>query len=451
MSVFKNFWDFVQGKMLGSSEVVISSADLNSLVDRDKLTELTTYEFALCSGINIIANALSACEIRTFVHNKEVHGDEYFLWNYSPHYNYNANEFMQKIVWNLIYRNECLVIETKGGLVVADSYEHEVYALYQDVFRNVIVNADSQNGVPHPYTFPRPFRMDEVLFYRLSSRNIKSILDYLMEGYKQLLETAVDKFQKSAGERGVLTIDGNAAATQNYGMKADGTPRTFNDVFAEMMNERFKSYFNAKNAVMPIWKGFDYQVKTSEASKRTTSEVKDITDMTTEITTKVANALQIPPQIMLGTAAEVKQLTRNLITFGIRPIADVITTENNRKRNGKEVLKGTYQMIDLTGIEYTDIFEAAQGAYNLLGSGSSIDEIRILTGRPELGTKWSKKHLISKNFADLESLEDMGKIGNGGTDPPGTQAPVPGGDAPPSDLEHEENGGKEDDNAKEND
>lgn len=447
MSVFKNFWDFVQGKMLGGSEVTISSDDLAGLVDREKLTELSLYEFALCSGINIIANALSACEIRTFVNNIEVHGEEYYLWNFSPHYNYNANEFLQKIVWNLIYKNECLVIETKGGLVVADSYEHEVYALYQDVFRNVIVNSDSQGGIPHPYTFPRPFRMDEVLFYRLGSRNIKTLLDYLMEGYRQLLETAIDKFQKSAGERGILTIDGNAAATQNYGTKPDGTPRTFTDVFSEMMNDRFKSYFRAKNAVMPIWKGFDYQIKGTEAAKRSTSEVKDITDMTTEITTKVANALQIPPQLMLGTAAEVKQLTRNLITFGIRPIADVIETENNRKRNGKEVLQGTYQMIDLTGIEYTDIFEAAQGAYNLLGSGASIDEIRALTGRPEIGTKWSRKHLISKNFADLETIEDLGRIGNGGTDPPAGN-PEPGGD-PPADGEKgaKKNGGKEGENA----
>jgi HK97 family phage portal protein len=447
MSVFKNFWDFVRGKMLGGSEVTISSDELAGLVDREKLTELSLYEFALCSGINIIANALSACEIRTFVNNKEIHGEEYYLWNYSPHYNYNANEFLQKIVWNLIYKNECLVVETRGGLVVADSYEHEVYALYQDVFRNVIVNSDSQNGIPHPYTFPQSFRMEDVLFYRLSSRNIKSILDYLMEGYRSLLETAIDKFQKSAGERGILTIDGNAAAGQNYGTKPDGTLRTFNDVFTEMMNERFKSYFNAKNAVMPIWKGFDYQIKGSEASKRSTSEVKDITDMTTEITTKVANALQIPPQLMLGTAAEVKQLTRNLITFGIRPIADVIETENNRKRSGREVLRGTYQMIDLTGIEYTDIFEAAQGAYNLLGSGASIDEIRVLTGRPELGTKWSRKHLISKNFADLETIEDLGKIGNGGTDPPAGN-PEPGGD-PPADGEKgaKENGGKEEENA----
>ena len=103
--------------------------------------------------------------------------------------------------------------------------------------------------------------------------------------------------------------------------------------------------------------------------------------------------------------------------------------------------------IDLTGIEYTDIFEAAQGAYNLLGSGASIDEIRVLTGRPELGTKWSRKHLISKNFADLETIEDLGKIGNGGTDPPAGN-PEPGGD-PPADGEKgaTENGGKEEENA----
>lgn len=104
MAVFKNFWNFIQDKMLGTGEAIIRSEDLPELVDREKLTELMTYEFALCTGINIIANALSACEIRTFVRNKEVHGDEYYLWNYSPHYNYNANEFLQKIVWNLIYK-----------------------------------------------------------------------------------------------------------------------------------------------------------------------------------------------------------------------------------------------------------------------------------------------------------------------------------------------------------
>lgn len=422
MSVFKDFWNYIQNKMTGTGEVRITSEELANLVDSEKLNELRLYEFALHSGINIIANALSACEIRTFRNHKEEHGEEYYLWNYSPHMNYNANEFMQRIVWNLIYRNECLVIETpRGELMVADSYEREKYALYPDTFRNVTVCAADDDGIVHPFTFNKNFRMDEVLFYKLSSKNITELLQYVMEGYTQLLNTAVDKLHKSGGERGVLTIDGNAATTQNYGLKPDGSPRTFNDVFAEMMNKRFATYFKSQNAVMPLWKGFDYQIKGGEASKKSTSEVKDITDLTEEIYTRVANALQIPPQLLLGTAADVGSLTRNLITFGIRPIADVIETENNRKRNGKEVLKGTYQIIDTTRIQYTDIFDAAQGIYNLLGTGTlSIDEIRRQVGMPELRTDISSKYMISKNFMDMDEISGGGDPapGRGGKDPP---------------------------------
>ena len=291
MSVFKDFWNFIQNKLIGGGTVEISSEDLENLVDSDKLHELALYEFALNAGINIIANALSACEIRTFSRNKEVKGKEYYLWNYSPHVNMNANEFMHKIVWNLIYRNECLVIETpKGELLVADSYDHDTFALYPDVFRNVTVNATAENGVMHPFTFREEFRMDEVLFYRLSSKNITALLSYLMDGYNSLMQNAIDTFYRASGERGILTIDGNAAATQNYGTKPDGTPRTFQEVFTEMMNKQFKEYFKSSNAVMPVWKGFDYQVKGGAAQKRSTSEVKDITDLTTEIYTKVQRA-----------------------------------------------------------------------------------------------------------------------------------------------------------------
>lgn len=414
MSVFKDFWNFIQNKLIGGGTVEISSKDLENLVDSDKLHELALYEFALNAGINIIANALSACEIRTFSRNKEVKGKEYYLWNYSPHVNMNANEFMHKIVWNLIYRNECLVIETpKGELLVADSYDHDTFALYPDVFRNVTVNATAENGVMHPFTFREEFRMDEVLFYRLSSKNITALLSYLMDGYNSLMQNAIDTFYRASGERGILTIDGNAAATQNYGTKPDGTPRTFQEVFTEMMNKQFKEYFKSSNAVMPVWKGFDYQVKGGAAQKRSTSEVKDITDLTTEIYTKVANALQIPPQLILGTSADVKDLTRNLMTFGVKPIAEMIETENNRKRNGRAVLRGTYQMIDTSKIQYTDIFDAANAAYNMLGAGATVDEIRELTGRPPLMTEWSQKVLISRNFMGLSDVGESNTSENG--------------------------------------
>ncbi len=405
MSVITDFWKFIRGKTMGGKTYKISSKDIEEFANDRRWDELALYEFALNSGINIIANALSACEVRTFDKWKEVKTDQYYRWNYEPNVNMNAAQFRQKLVWSLIYRNECLVIQTKkGDLLIADSYEHEQYALKQDIFRNVTIYGDG--GISSPYTFDKTFRMEDVLFYRLSNRNITALLGNLIKEYEKLLESAIQKFYKSGGERGVMTIDANAAANVNYGTKEDGTPRTFNDVYAELMNKQFEKYFKSQNAVLPLFKGFSYETKGGETSKKSTSEIKDVTDLTDEIYDKVANAIQIPPALLKGDIADVTALTKNLITFAIEPFANVIETENNRKLYRKEVLKGTYQMIDTSTIMHMTAAEIATASDKMIACGGwDIDEIRRKAGDPILNTPWSKKHFITWNYGDMENLE----------------------------------------------
>lgn len=413
MSVIKDFWKFIQGKLMGGSTYQVSADDISEFIDKREWNRLALYEFALHSGINIIANALSACEVRTFDNWEEVRKDQYYKWNYQPNINMNASQFKQKLVWSLIYRNECLVIQTgNGDLLIADSYEHDRYALYQDVFRNVIVNADDGSGIAYPYTFQRTFRMEDVLFYKLSNRNITSLLEQLIGEYDQLLASAIQKFLKSGGERGVMTIDANAS-TANYGLKEDGTPRTFNDVYTELMNKQFATYFKSPNAVLPLFKGFDYQTKGTETSKKSTSEVKDVTDLTDEVYDRVANALQIPPALLKGDIADVGALTKNLITFGIDPIAKMIETENNRKLYSTQVLGGSYQMIDTSTIMHMTAAELAAASDKMIACGGwNIDEIRRKSGDAILNTEWSKRHFLTKNYEEMKALED-------GSDPPG--------------------------------
>lgn len=405
MSVITDFWKFIRGKTMGGKTYKISSKDIEEFANGGRWDELALYEFALHSGINIIANALSACEVRTFDKWKEVKTDQYYRWNYEPNVNMNAAQFRQKLVWSLIYRNECLVIQTKkGDLLIADSYEHEQYALRQDLFRSVTIYGDG--GISSPYTFDKAFRMEDVLFYRLSNRNITALLKKLIEEYEKLLESAIQKFYKSGGERGVMTIDANATANVSYGTKEDGTPRTFNDVYTELMNKQFEKYFKSQNAVLPLFKGFSYETKGGETSKKSTSEVKDVTDLTDEIYDKVANALQIPPALLKGDIADVTALTKNLITFAIEPIANVIETENNRKLYRKEVLKGTYQMIDTSTIMHMTAAEIATASDKMIACGGwDIDEIRRKAGDPILNTPWSRKHFITRNYEDIENLE----------------------------------------------
>lgn len=405
MSVITDFWKFIRGKTMGGKTYKISLKDIEEFANGGRWDELALYEFALHSGINIIANALSACEVRTFDKWKEVKTDQYYRWNYEPNVNMNAAQFRQKLVGSLIYRNECLVIQTKkGDLLIADSYEHEQYALRQDLFRSVTIYGDG--GISSPYTFDKAFRMEDVLFYRLSNRNITALLKKLIEEYEKLLESAIQKFYKSGGERGVMTIDANATANVSYGTKEDGTPRTFNDVYTELMNKQFEKYFKSQNAVLPLFKGFSYETKGGETSKKSTSEVKDVTDLTDEIYDKVANAMQIPPALLKGDIADVTALTKNLITFAIEPIANVIETENNRKLYRKEVLKGTYQMIDTSTIMHMTAAEIATASDKMIACGGwDIDEIRRKAGDPILNTPWSRKHFITRNYEDIENLE----------------------------------------------
>ena len=406
MSTITDFWKFMQGKLRGGKSIEVTSKDITEFIDREEWNRLALYEFALHSGINIIANALSACEVRTFKNWEEVYNNQHYLWNYEPNMNMNASQFKQKLVWSLIYKNECLIIQTrKGDFLIADSYEHEQYALYQDTFRNVTVGMDNGNGISRPYTFQKSFKMEDVLYYRLSNRNITALMNQLMDDYERLLESAVQKFYKSGGERGTVTIDANAS-TATYGVKEDGTPRTFNDVYRDLLNNQFKEYFKSPNAVLPLFKGFDYQTKGGETSKKSTSEIKDVTDITDEIYERVANALQIPPALLKGDVADVTSLTKNLITFAIDPVAKMIETENNRKLYREEVLNGNYQMIDTSRIIHMTAAELATASDKMISCGGwNIDDIRRKAGDAPLNTEWSKKHFLTKNYEELNDLE----------------------------------------------
>ena len=419
MSSVTEFWKFIQRKLMGGNTYEVTSDDINEFIDKRELNRLAIFEFAIHSGINFIANALSKCEIRTFENWNEVQKDQYYRWNYEPNINMNSSQFMHKLVWSLIYRKECLVIQNrKGEFLIADSYQHDRYAMKQDLFRNVTVCSDDGYGVYHPFTFNKTFRMEDVLFYRLSNRNISAMMDQLVDGYNNLMQSAIQKFYKAGGERGVMAIDANAV-NANYGTKSDGTPRTFNDVYTELLNKQFASYFKSPNAVLPLFKGFDYQVKGNDASKKSTSELKDIMDITDEIYGMVGNALQIPPALLRGDVSDVSVLTRNMITFAIDPIANVIQKENNRKLYQKSVLDGYYQMVDTSSIMHMTAAELAAASDKMISCGGwNIDDIRKKAGDAPLNTEWSRKHFLTKNYDEITSigLQKEGENQEGGND-----------------------------------
>ncbi|MDY3251225.1 MAG: phage portal protein [Candidatus Choladocola sp.] len=385
------FWSWLQGKVLGGESVEVSADTVQKYVDQEKMTQLVAEEFNIHAAINMIANCISKCEFKTFINGKEEKGEEYYLWNFEPNKNQNSSQFIQEIVTKLLYRNECLVVESGGQLIIAESFSKEEFALRETVFSGV-----SRKG----FTFNRTFKMSDVMYFQLNNKNIRKLLKGVCDGYENILNEAIDKYEKAGGEKGTLHIDATASG-QKYGN------RTFEEVYEELMNERFKKFFKSKNAVLPLFNGFTYTRQAAEQSKKSTSEMKDITDILNEIVETVARAFNIPVSLLKGDVSDVEKITRNFLTFCIDPLCEMIQTEINRKRCGKSaVIKGTYLKIDTTTVMHIDIFDIAEKIDKLIASGMyCIDELRKKLGDAELNTEESRKHFITKNYMNLDGLE----------------------------------------------
>ena len=398
------FWDFLKASLLGpASGQTTQTMDLSEFIDKYAATRLAIYQLALRSGINLIANLLSKCEFRTFLGWKEIYGEEYYLWNYAPNRNENASFWKHRVVERLFQRGECLVVfSASGEALIADSYVREPYALYSDTFRDVTV------GGSNPYTFTRTFRSEDVLFFRLQNDLLSGLMSELEAEYAQLFNDAVAKFRKAAGEHGILTIDANMPA-RTFGKKEDGTPRDFNDVYREMMEKQFKSYFNSPNAVMTMWDGFSYDTKGDTAAKKSTSDVKDIADLREQVYDSVANALLIPPALLKGTVADTGQINKDLLAMAVDPWAQMIETETNRKRNGKAALIGNYMIVDTTRAQHIDVFSLAPNIDKLRGDGVfSVNEIRRKTREPKIDEPWADEYALTKNYEVVSGVPNSG-------------------------------------------
>lgn len=350
-------------------------------------SQLAIEAFAITSAINMIASAISKCEFKTYSKGNEIKADEFYLWNVEPNKNQNSSQFLQELITKLLYNDESLVLGINGQLVIADSFFQNEFAVTENNFTSVTRGTMS---------FDKTFKMSEVLYFKLGDTDIRRLLSNLLVGYSNLINMSIGKYKRSGGRKGILEINATAAGDKNFQQKFD-----------DLMNNRFKSYYEAENAVLPLHNGYKYEEQGGEGSKKSTSEIVDISAITKEAFERVAQAFKIPPSLLRGDIADIEKLTENFLTFCIDPLCDMTSEEINRKRFGKNAfLSETYLKIDTTCIRHIDLFNISASFDKLIASGGySIDELRVKAGDVPLNTDWSKKHWITKNYQDIESLE----------------------------------------------
>ena len=361
---------------------VISLVQSISAEDSTKLYGLALKDFAIQMGINLISGIIAKCEFKVMMNGKESKRDEYYLWNFEPNKNQNATAFMTELVSKLVFNNEVLCVPANDQLIIADSFDRQKYAVLPNIYKDV------QRG---DFRFNRTFSESDVIYLRYANANMSGLLSELVNQYAEVLSGILTKYQKAGGRHVVINSEALPKASED--MK-----KVMNDLYTN----RFKSYFKDADALIVIPKGLNY----NEYGTGTSVGTADIVSMTKEVFASVARALRIPPAILIGDVANLDNAIDEMLTTSILPLVDQLETEINRKRFGKQgFFSGCEIKIDTTAIKHFELLEIATGADKIIASGIlSVDEIRARVGELPLNTWWSKRHWMTKNYAELSEL-----------------------------------------------
>lgn len=344
--------------------------------------------------VNKIANIVSKCEFQTYIAGKPVKKNEYYLWNYKPNENQNSNEFIKELVSRLYLHNECLIFEHNGNLFIADSsFEKTENGVAEVIFSNITVK-----GKPVETMLYR----NQVIYLKLNDENVKKILNSINTNFNNLIQYTEKAYRKSRGEKGTMSISAMASNSPNFQAQTE-----------KLFNEDFKNYFEADNAVLPLYEGYDYKAHADKSYSNDTT--RDIRALIEDVFDMTARALSFPPALAKGDVQDTSKAIDEALTICIEPLVKMIETEINAARNGKKVLQGNYIKINTHTIKHQDILEAATAIDKLIGSGVySINGILELLGESTIDEPWANYHFITKNYGQLTGNgENITKGGEG--------------------------------------
>lgn len=367
------------------------SKPISEMYYEQKIPQVYYKELAIQTAISLIANAVAKCEMKVFSKNEEVQNKTYFELNIQPNKNENSSQLWHKAIEKMIYEGECIIVNVAEELHVADSYHVEEYPILGNVYKGITIGN---------LQLDRVFKCHEVFRLKLNDKNIKNLLDGLSSDYEELLELAIKKYKSSNQQKYVLELENIKANDAN-----------FQKVYREVVQQQLKDFMENDNAVYPQFRGYKLTDVTNNKSVSST-DFKEIRKDMFEI---VAQAFQIPIDLMFGNVDNLDEVVSTFLTFCIDPIADMLSEELTRKIYGnfESWKKGNYIVVNTSAIQHIDVLDIADKADKLIASGTcSIDEVRKIIGFNALNEDYSTIHFMTKNYDTAENM--MNSIQNEG-------------------------------------
>lgn len=340
---------------------------------------------AIDTCVNYLARTISQSDFRVKRNGKYVKDELYYRLNVRPNVNQTASTFWQEVIHNLIWHNSALIIQTDTeDLLVATSFDHTQYAIFEDTFNNVTVK---------DYTFKRVFKQSEVLHLKYTHKDLQPFLDSLHKDYESLFARTLESQKRKNQIRSTVNIEAVTAKS------ADGMQGV-----QDFIDRMYKAFGERDIAVIPQTHGFEYKEHFS-GSGNSTLPVDEIDKVTDGFFTQVARALNIPIALIRGDVAGVENINKNYLSYTINPLLKKINDEANVKFIGKDdFIKG--DCIDITTISFETLFDLADKIDKLRASGIVTgNEIRVRLGLDPVDIPEMDYYFITKNYQELTRIE----------------------------------------------
>ncbi|MGY1420699.1 phage portal protein [Bacillus cereus] len=350
----------------------------------EKANRVHMKRLAIDTCISFLGRTISQSEFRV-KNGEEFEKDElYYRLNVRPNKNMTASTFWESFIYKLIYDNEALIIQADDGdLLIADDFEHNEYAVFEDIFTNVIVK---------DYQFKRSFKQSEVIHLRYRNDKLSPLIDGLFTDYGDLFGRILSSQKRKNQIRGTVDMDMLAAKSKEHQSKLQ-----------EFIDNMYKAIGEKDVAIIPQQPGFKYAETSGGANSG--QSVEEINKVTNGFLNQVAMAFGIPTALIYGEMADVEKQTKNYMLFTAKPLLKKISDEANVKFFEKEeYLSG--QKIEIKAVSYQSIFDLATSIDKLISSSAFTgNEIRLEVGYEVSDDPNLNTHHITKNYTKLTDSE----------------------------------------------
>ncbi|HFR3440122.1 TPA: phage portal protein [Streptococcus suis] len=257
------------------------------------------------------------------------------------------------------------------------------------------------------------------LHFTMNDSRAKGYLDDLYSEYGKLIGGAIRNYNR--GNALKLGLNIGTLFDQKYGKAVvevddEGNETTEYDlIMDEMYEKRFAAVLSDEDSITPLEEGLGISslVQTSANTKSGAVTTRDISDVIMDVVHYAADAFSIPRGIMKGDVADAEAIRDNFVNFGVRPWADAIETEINRKLYGKKHLAvgSKFKIQTNTILVYSaEKFASAGEALFRIGA-LSTNELRDKLGEEPIDEPWANQYFVSLNYARADGSGDNQKKG----------------------------------------